>query len=68
MSRANASCAHLQPFDGAGFVVSDTDFLKVRIPYFARFVVRMAYIIADGGAFTAYVADSRHLFSPLRII
>ncbi len=68
MSRTDAPRAHLHSFYGAGFVIPDTYLLKIWIPYFARFVVRMAYIVADGGTFSAYVADSRHLFSPLRII
>lgn len=56
---------------GAGFDRLDTavsdcfDFLKIRVPHGTGFVVGMAHIITEAGAFTANIAFSGHNIFPL---
>ena len=60
----NAAGTDLHGTDGA--VADGLDFLQVRVPDLAGFVMGMADIITGHGLFAADFADSRHLQKPPR--
>jgi hypothetical protein len=60
---ADAAGTRLDGQDAA--VVFDcSDLLQIRIPYGTGFVVGMAHIVAEAGAFSTDIAFSRHIMFP----
>lgn len=58
MAGANAACANLDGFHRA--VTDSLNLLQVRVPYAGGFVVGVAYVISEAGAFSAYFTNSGH--------
>ncbi len=58
MAGPDATGADLDGHDAAVF--NRFYFLKIRVPYGTGFVVGVAYVIAEAGAFTADIAFSGH--------
>ena len=62
MARTDAARAGL---DGLDTSVSDSfDFLKIRVPHSTGFVVGVAHIVTETGAFTTDIAFSGHSIFP----
>jgi hypothetical protein len=61
MTGTNAACACFDRHDAAIF--NCFDLLKIRVPYGTGFVIGMAHIVTEAGAFTADITFSRHIFS-----